>query len=307
VGLAWLGRQLGSPQAGHPGGFLYVAAPSRSSTTGMALVDSLLAALVIYALASRAVGADRAPALGGRPRRRRGGGRLTKLSGLLTLVASRRAGLLLPRRDRARLRAQLAWVYGIALVLLIPSSWTGRATAFLSENLWVLRSGEDGPRSSGRNARLAANGSSPTSHRSAHVLVSAAAAWSCAAVSRADLLLLGVARGLVRVLRGGGWALLVPALHPARHPAAPSPAGPRGRGPGPGRGVADGWPARGAWFRFDAALIADPVRAPLPPVERSQYIYDWPSGYGLAEVVRHCGGPRARGPSRSCATDPPRR
>jgi len=55
------------------------------------------------------------------------------------------------------------------------------------------------------------------------------------------------------------------------------------------RGRAATWVTAGlltaAWVRFDAALIADPARAPLPPVERSQYIYDWPSGYGLAEVV----------------------
>jgi len=39
------------------------------------------------------------------------------------------------------------------------------------------------------------------------------------------------------------------------------------------------------WAPFDAALVADPARAPLPPVERSQYIYDWPAGYGVAEAA----------------------
>ena len=31
---------------------------------------------------------------------------------------------------------------------------------------------------------------------------------------------------------------------------------------------------------FDARLLRDPVRAPLPAIERYQYVEGWPSGYG---------------------------
>jgi 4-amino-4-deoxy-L-arabinose transferase-like glycosyltransferase len=36
---------------------------------------------------------------------------------------------------------------------------------------------------------------------------------------------------------------------------------------------------------FDALLLSEPLLAPLPPIERWQYVEGWPSGYGLAEVV----------------------
>ncbi|MEP7200707.1 MAG: glycosyltransferase family 39 protein [Chloroflexota bacterium] len=36
---------------------------------------------------------------------------------------------------------------------------------------------------------------------------------------------------------------------------------------------------------FDRALVTDPLTAPLPDVERLQYVEGWPAGYGLAEVV----------------------
>ncbi|GAC1430390.1 MAG: hypothetical protein NVSMB65_03830 [Chloroflexota bacterium] len=45
-----------------------------------------------------------------------------------------------------------------------------------------------------------------------------------------------------------------------------------------------------AALAFDAALLLDPSRAPLPAVDRAQYIAGWPAGYGLlpalAEVRR---------------------
>ena len=47
---------------------------------------------------------------------------------------------------------------------------------------------------------------------------------------------------------------------------------------------------------FDVALLADPSRAPLPAIDRFQYVTGWPAGYGLpaalAEVRRQRNGPR---------------
>jgi 4-amino-4-deoxy-L-arabinose transferase-like glycosyltransferase len=53
-------------------------------------------------------------------------------------------------------------------------------------------------------------------------------------------------------------------------------------------------------LRFDLLLWTDPARAPLPAVERFQYVDGWPSGYGLrdtlaflrAQLARHPGGVR---------------
>jgi hypothetical protein len=36
---------------------------------------------------------------------------------------------------------------------------------------------------------------------------------------------------------------------------------------------------------FDYQLITDPMRAPLTPIDRWQYVSGWPSGYGLDETV----------------------
>jgi hypothetical protein len=40
-------------------------------------------------------------------------------------------------------------------------------------------------------------------------------------------------------------------------------------------------------MRFDEALLRDPSRAPLPTVERFQYVEGWPSGYGTVEAFRY--------------------
>jgi hypothetical protein len=37
--------------------------------------------------------------------------------------------------------------------------------------------------------------------------------------------------------------------------------------------------------RLDYYILADPSRAPLPPVDKEQYITGWPSGYGIPEAV----------------------
>ena len=36
---------------------------------------------------------------------------------------------------------------------------------------------------------------------------------------------------------------------------------------------------------FDRSLLADPSRAPLPPIDRWQYVEGWPSGYGWREAA----------------------
>jgi len=50
--------------------------------------------------------------------------------------------------------------------------------------------------------------------------------------------------------------------------------------------------------RFDAALLADPVRAPLPRLERFQYVDGFSSGYGCPEAVAWLTKELARDPGR---------
>ena len=287
LGLAWLGRLLDSPHAGILAAFLYVAAPFTLLYDRMALVDSLLAALVTHALllgvlwartARRlwAVGLGLAVGAAG----------LTKLSGLLALALPAALALASRAPHRGRLRAQLAWAYGIALVLLFPLFLDVAGTGkFFSENLWVLRPGADGESFLGRNARLAGEWLLAYLTPMGAALIVLAAALALRERRRADLLLLCVALGWCAffVLVGGRYwfpRYVLPAIPPLFLLLALAAAR---------RGRAATWVTAGlltvAWIRFDAALIADPARAPLPPVERSQYIYDWPSGYGLAEIV----------------------
>jgi hypothetical protein len=121
LGLAWLGRLLGSPQAGLLAAFLYVAAPFTLLYDRMALVDSLLSALLIYALVFSVLWA--------RTARRlwaiglglvAGAAGLTKLPGLLLLSLPAAVALSSRSSRRPMLRRQLAWAYGIAFVLLLP-------------------------------------------------------------------------------------------------------------------------------------------------------------------------------------------
>jgi tetratricopeptide (TPR) repeat protein len=286
LGLAWLGRLLGSPQAGLLAAFLYVASPFALLYDRMALVDSLLSALVVYALAFAVLWAatsTRGWAIGlGAVL---GAAGLTKLSGLLLFALPVIIAFSSRTSRRARLRRQLAWVYGVAFALLLPLyldvAGTGR---FFAENLWVLRSGADGSSFVGRNAHLAVAWLLAYLTPLGAVVVALAAVASPRQPDRADVLLLSVGLGwcVFFVLVGGRYwfpRYVLPALPPLLLLV--------------GRrawrlGRAAAWLVAGlltlAWFRFDAALIADPVHAPLPPVERSQYIYDWPSGYGLAEI-----------------------
>jgi hypothetical protein len=50
------------------------------------------------------------------------------------------------------------------------------------------------------------------------------------------------------------------------------------------------WPA----LRFDHALWTDPARAPLPALDRFQYVTGWPSGYGVSDSVAFLRAERAR-------------
>jgi hypothetical protein len=49
-------------------------------------------------------------------------------------------------------------------------------------------------------------------------------------------------------------------------------------------------------LRFDAALWTDPSRAPLPEVDRFQYVTGWPSGYGSRDSVAFLRSRRAAHP-----------
>jgi hypothetical protein len=49
-------------------------------------------------------------------------------------------------------------------------------------------------------------------------------------------------------------------------------------------------------LRFDAALWTDPSRAPLPDVDRFQYVTGWPSGYGGRDSIEFLRARRAERP-----------
>lgn len=287
LGLSWLGGLLGSARAGLLSAFLYVAAPFPLVYDRMALVDAPLAALVVFTLAfvvlwRRTATLRWATALGVTL----GAAGLTKLSGLLLLPLPALAALRPAPGARGGIRSQLVVIYALALVLLVPLfmdlAGTGR---FFQENLWVLRPGGDGTSFLGRNAQLAVSWLIAYLTPFGAAAIGLAAAWALAGRERGDLLLACVAAGwcLFFVLAGGRYwfpRYVLPAVPPllllaARGAARVSTAGPWLLAAG----------LTVAWLPFDAALIADPARAPLPPVERSQYIYDWPAGFGVAEAA----------------------
>jgi 4-amino-4-deoxy-L-arabinose transferase-like glycosyltransferase len=39
------------------------------------------------------------------------------------------------------------------------------------------------------------------------------------------------------------------------------------------------------WVRFDYLLLTDPLKAPLPTREQTQYFFEWSAGYGLKEIT----------------------
>jgi 4-amino-4-deoxy-L-arabinose transferase-like glycosyltransferase len=49
-------------------------------------------------------------------------------------------------------------------------------------------------------------------------------------------------------------------------------------------------------LRFDLALWRDPIQAPLPALDRFQYVTGWPSGYGTRDSVAFLRAERARHP-----------
>ena len=42
-----------------------------------------------------------------------------------------------------------------------------------------------------------------------------------------------------------------------------------------------------SWIRFDYLLLTNPIKAPLPTREQTQYFYDWSAGFGLNEITNH--------------------
>lgn len=42
-----------------------------------------------------------------------------------------------------------------------------------------------------------------------------------------------------------------------------------------------------SWFKFDWFLLTDPLKAPLDPWEKDQYLQQWSSGYGLEEIKNY--------------------
>jgi hypothetical protein len=50
-------------------------------------------------------------------------------------------------------------------------------------------------------------------------------------------------------------------------------------------------------LRFDLALWTDPARAPLPALDRFQYVTGWPSGYGARDSIAFLRAERACNPA----------
>ena len=42
-----------------------------------------------------------------------------------------------------------------------------------------------------------------------------------------------------------------------------------------------------SWLKFDFTLLTNPAATPLDSWEKSQYFYDWSSGYGLKEITSY--------------------
>lgn len=287
LGLYALGRALDDERAGGCAALLYLVIPFTLFYDRMALVESMLAALLAWSLAFgvlwvRTARRCWAIALGLLV----GAAGMTKLYGALLMLLPPALLLLRPGADRARQRGQLLWVYGVALLAVLPALIELPAhVAFARQNMWAFRPGPDNSPALLEGLRLALAWQAAYLTPAGSALVGLAVADALRRRDRADGLLLGV---------WGSWCLffvmiwgrywypryLLPAVLPLLLLTARCAlrAGPL-----------FGWGVVGLFalssLRTDRALLTDPLGASLPGIERGQYIQEWPAGYGVAEAV----------------------
>lgn len=293
LGLVGLGWALDDGESGLVAGGLAVVAPLTLFYDRMALVDALLAALAVWSLVFAALWARRARdrwavALG----LTLGAAAVTKLYGALLLIMVPPLALAFWRSTtRVSLRRGLGRVYGCAVLVLTPLVLDlAAAERFVRETLWVFRPGYHGEPVFRENL--------------GHVV-----AWPLAYLTPIGTALLGLGlvaalfarhrEDAVPVVLWAGWSAffvltgghnwfpryLLPAVPPLFLVAA--------RGARRLGGAAGGWSLAAlfalAVLPFDLTLLVHPSRARLPAIDRWQYVEQWPSGYGLAEVEAFLG------------------
>jgi 4-amino-4-deoxy-L-arabinose transferase-like glycosyltransferase len=320
---AWrIGRRLFDDETGWAAAVLYLACPFTLFYDRMALSDvylSTFAALTL--LASIAVARDPRPLNGVGLGLALAGCVLSKVPGLMLAPLPLAAAFLLPPR-RPGLGRALALVYAIAAVVAAYPAWyfvahSGQVykaaggeeevevTHLVIDNLgdavrwlwaywtWpVTIAGLAGvalgiARRRGPELLLAAASLAPVAVFVAfsfywypRYILFATVPFLVLAARSLALLARGLASELVpeRVESSGAWLAILLAL--AMVPAA----------------------------RFDAALLADPAKAPLPQLERFQYVDGFSSGYGCAEAVAWLRGELAARPGPiTVAAEPGRR
>jgi hypothetical protein len=300
--LAGLGAVLYDRRVGLAAGALYVALPFTLVYDRMALVDGLLTTLTVSALLFGALWARSGcwhwALLAGAAA---GASAATKLYGILVVASTGACVLAMsagPRsrsRRRALLRQSPLFVAAV-LAFLVPVLRDFASTRrFIAENLWVFRTDPEASFSLAENLWLGlvwpADYLTPPGF--AVGLVALAAALR--AGPAVDRLLASLVLGwwFFFVLAGGrDWfpRYLLPAV-PSLLLLVAARASRLARASDTARHV----PRRLAWcvgvlwagwcLWFGHAVVTDPARAPLPDADRWQYVYDWPSGYGLAELA----------------------
>lgn len=300
LGLVWVGTLTGDRAAGWLAAALYVVVPFALFHDRLALTDGLLTLLLVGAL-----GASLRWVQTGEPRWALlvglavGLGGLTKLNGVwLALIPC--AVYAAAGRGRQARPAQLHWILWVALLVLLPALHDLPASmGYVRDNAWVFRAGRQGTSPLLENLGLALGWLGEYLTPVLAALCVLAAGSALRQRNAFDLALVGssLAWILLLVLTGGvDWfpRYLLPVLPMLLLLVAR-------RVNDLARSVAGeaGWSRHGRWLPpavmmgvtlaalpFDRALFVDPQAAPLPGIDRWQYVEDWPSGYGVREVAR---------------------
>ncbi len=300
LGLVWLGRVVYSARAGFFAALLYLVLPPTLLYDRMALVDSLLCALVILCLGCAARWAETgslgwATALGVAI----GCAGITKFYGALLAVVPILFIVLWPGRNRKALGAQLQWILLVTLAVMLPVFLDLAATLqFVTENVWVFRKGPQGAASLARGVRAALlwQAGYVTPLGAALIVLAVLHVWRRREAADGILLALWAIWCLFLIATGGrDWfpRYLLPGLVPLLLLTADQAlrladdlATRVGR---PALRVAVPWGVVALFalssLRTDRALLVDPAAAMLPGMDRWQYLEDWPAGSRLRDVA----------------------